>query len=232
MKRLLSFALLTLSPVAIAQEFSLDRIVVTGSRIDTYGLPAVNIERPADFLAQSVRIVNDSRAPELRRQEILATLKQLHVNARRLGGVELSMGDEYLNALRLDDEALELQTDDKRADTSYLDLYIERRFDPQRPAVDQIRELREFIRDARMDGRSMLEPKGEIALSLVKPERYRAEILAAIADELQRIRGQFPASCTLTVHGLAGRVQWMRIGTAQLALYIEHEIAMAGCADR
>lgn len=229
MKFLLKFALIAVVPVVSAQEFSLDRIVVTGSRIDTYGLPAVNIERPADFLAQSVRIVNDSRAPELRSQEILATLQQLQRGARRLGGIELSVGDEYLNALRLDADTLELKTEEKRADTSYLDLYIERRFDPKRPAADQIRELREFIRDARMDGRSMLEPKGEIALSLVKPERYRSEILAAIADELQRIRGQFPASCKLDVHGLAGRVQWTRVGTAQLALYIEHEIGMAGC---
>lgn len=229
MKILVKLALIVVAPLVSAQEFSLDRIVVTGSRIDTYGLPAVNIERPADFLAQSVRIVNDSRAPELRRQEILATLQQLQRGARRLGGIELSVGDEYLNTLRLDADALELKTEEKRADTSYLDLYIERRFDPQRPAADQIRELREFIREARMDGRSMLEPKGEIALSLVKPERYRSEILTAIADELQRIRGQFPAGCKLDVHGLAGRVQWMRVGTAQLALYIEHEIGIAGC---
>lgn len=229
MKRLLVLSLFALIPTAFAQEFSLDKIVVTGSRLDTYGLPAVNIERPADFIAQRVRVVNDSRSPELRNKEILATLQQLQRNARQLGGVELSVGEEYLNTLRLDPETLELQSDDKRADTSFLDLYIERRFDPDRPAADQIRELRDFIREARVDGRSILEPKGEIALSLVKPERYRAEILAAIASELQRIRGQFPQSCKLDVHGLAGRVEWVRVGTAQLALYIEHEIGMAGC---
>lgn len=229
MKCLLPLVLIAFVPTAFAEEFSLDRIVVTGSRVDTFGLPAVNVERPADFLAQRVRVVNDSRSPEQRNEEILATLQQLQGSARKLGGVELSVGEDYLSPLRLEPGVVELKDDDKRADTSFLDVYVERRFDPQRPAAEQIRELREFIRDARMDGRSMLEPKGEIALSLVKPERYRSEILAAIADELQRIRGQFPASCKLDVHGLAGRVQWMRVGTAQLALYIEHEIGMAGC---
>ena len=229
MKCLLPLVLMAFVPTAFAEEFSLDRIVVTGSRLDTFGLPAVNVERPADFLAQGVRVVNDSRSPEQRNKEILSTLQQLQGSARQLGGVELSVGEDYLSPLRLDPGALELKDDDNRADTSVLDVYVERRFDPQRPAAEQILELRDFIRDARMDGRTMLEPKGEIALSLDKPELYRAEILAAIAAELQRIRSQFSPSCRFAVDGLGNRVEWMRVGTAQLALYIEHHIGVSGC---
>lgn len=224
-------AFLFVGSAAQVQASELDRIVVTGSLLDTYGLPAVNLERPADFLAQSVRVINDSRAPELRKQEILATLERLQRAARQLGGVELSVGVDFLSPLRLDPESLELKDDGKRADTSFLDVYIERRFDPQKSAEDQIRELQDYIRSAAVEGRTILEPDGEIALTLLKPERYRPEILAAIASELARIREQFPASCQLRVSGLGNRVEWMRVGTAKLALYISHEIGVDSCRD-
>ncbi len=55
----------------------LEEVVVTGIRAsmdDFYDVPAVTIRKDADFLVQNIRLVNDSRAPELRKTEIIETI--------------------------------------------------------------------------------------------------------------------------------------------------------------
>ena len=40
-------------------QVQLERVVVTGSKIDYYDSPAITLIKPADFLIQKVRIVNE-----------------------------------------------------------------------------------------------------------------------------------------------------------------------------
>ena len=63
------FLICMVTSVASAQDVVLEEIVVTGSRIDVdyYEMPAVTITKKADFLVQSIRLINDSRSPDLRR---------------------------------------------------------------------------------------------------------------------------------------------------------------------
>jgi hypothetical protein len=54
-------------------------VVVTGSRIsgDDYSrIPAVVVQRRADFLVQRVRLTNDTRAEDARRKELYQTIRE------------------------------------------------------------------------------------------------------------------------------------------------------------
>jgi hypothetical protein len=74
-KLYLAVACCVMASTALAQDGLIEEVVVAGIRAssdDFYEIPAVTIKKNADFLIQSIRLVNDSRSPELRRTEISA----------------------------------------------------------------------------------------------------------------------------------------------------------------
>jgi hypothetical protein len=214
---------------AAAQE--LDEIVVTGSRIGGYdAMPAVTIRKPADFLVQQIRLVNDSRSPELRRQEILSTIEAMLKRAAPGKRIALSYGKGFLEPVKLDDESLQILEDQRRADTGSIDLFVKIPLAASDNTKERIAELRAFIRDARLTGRTEIEPLGDIGLSIVNPERYRYDILAKIAEENTRMFSAMGSSCRIRLRGLEGRVQWERTDVAELTLFIPYGAEVTDCA--
>jgi len=125
---------LILVPVVAAAQ--LEEIVVTGSRIRGGGeeMPAVTLPKTADFLVQNIRLGNDSRSPDLRRQEIVQTIESMMKQAARARNIELSYGQGFLLPIDLSEDALEVIEDNKRSDTSYVDIYVKVKFDPKQDA--------------------------------------------------------------------------------------------------
>lgn len=203
-----------------------EEITVTGSRItrsDYFGVPAVSIKKNADFLIQNIRLINDSRSPELRRKEIIATIDNLLKAARKAEGIELSYGEGFLIPVKLNDDSLQLIEDRKRADTSYVDIVVKVAYDGSRSPKQQIVKLRDFIADAELDSRTEVESIGDIGLSIIGPEQFRYEILKKIAVENQKIKEVIGGSCEMTISGLEGLIEWERTGIAELTLYISYE---------
>lgn len=209
----------------------IEEIVVTGSRISEYGdTPAVTLQRQADFLTQSIQLVNDSRSPDLRRKEIIQTIKNLMDSARKQAGIELSYGDGFLLPINLDDDSLQIIEDQRRADTSHVDIYVKVKFQPNAAPAGQISELRKFIESARKDGRTEIDSLGDVGVSIVKPEQYRYDIVARISEEAKNLRGVVDSSCKVSITGLQSRVSWERTGVADLLLYIPYSIQVKDCA--
>lgn len=114
---------------------AVEEIVVMGIRSsadDYYDVPAVTIIKDADFLVQNIRLINDSRATELRRSEIVKTINNLIKASSSVKGIEISYGDGFLEPIKLNDESLELILDKAKADTSYIDIYVKVAFDKQK----------------------------------------------------------------------------------------------------
>ena len=111
-----------LPAISVAQ---LEEIVVTASMRDGgyYEMPAVTVTKQADFLVQNIRLLNDSRSPDLRKTEILSTIENLLTRAKAMKGMALSYGQGFLEPINLDDESLQLIEDHQRTDTSYVDIY-------------------------------------------------------------------------------------------------------------
>jgi len=226
MKKIITslFILTSLFPLNLfAQDASVEEIVVTGIRSsDYYDTPAITFTKKADFLVQRVKLINDSRAPDLRKTEIIDSIKNLISSASKIKGIELSYGDEFLVPVNLNDDSLELIEDRKVTDTSFVNISIKVAIDSTKNAKSQISELKKFVSGAKLVGRTELEETGDIGLSIVSPEKYRYQILLLIAAENQKLKQTFGAACKIANEGLAGRVEWDRTSVDELVLFIRH----------
>jgi hypothetical protein len=80
------FSLLIISPAGFADDFA-EEIVVTGMRAsDSSEIPAVTLKKPADYFVQTVSLINDSRAPDLRKKEIIDTISHILAASKKLKG--------------------------------------------------------------------------------------------------------------------------------------------------
>lgn len=229
MKRWVCFLVLVVAANGAAAQF--EEIVVTGMRSEEYGaMPAVTIKKPADFLVQEIRLVNDSRSPELRKKEIIDTIDGMLKRAASNKRIALSYGDGFLEPVNLDDESLQIIEDKRRADTSSINIFVKTTLSANDNTKERIAELRKFIADARLAGRTEIEPLGDIGLSIVDPERYRYDILAKIAEENVRMVQAMGGKCRIKLGGLEGRVQWERTDVAELTLFIPYNAEITDCA--
>jgi len=216
------FILLITINQAYSQE--LDEIMVTGSLLtdDYYGMPAITIKKKADFLLQKVRFINDSRSPDLRKNEILRSIITFLKSAEETDGIDLSYGSSFLQPLDLTDNTLELNRDRTKADTNYVDIIVKSTVDDSKPIKAQIASLQSFIEIQQLTGRTEIENQDDINISIVNPEQYRYEILGMIAKENKVISDVVGNSCSITLSGLEGRVTWERTNIDELTLYIPY----------
>ena len=226
-----SLLLLVTLSVSWAQDEYLEEIVVTAMKRGDgyYGMPAVTVTKQADFLVQSIRLVNDSRSPDLRKNEIISTIENLLGRANSMNGMALSYGTGFLEPIDLDENVLQLLEDRERTDTSYMDIYAKIAFDPVRDSKMQIEELREFVNGTKVTGRTEIIPRGDIGLSIIGPEQYRYEIIERIGTENAKILESKKADCDVAIGGLEGRVLWERTSLSELTLYIPYGLEVSNC---
>lgn len=216
---LLAFLLQT-SSISLAQEVA-EEIVVTGTRESEYfEMPSVTFKKKADFLVQHVQLINDSRSPDLRKNEILQTIKNITASSKKIKGIELSYGDGFLVPINLDDDSLKIIDDKKSSDTSRVNISIKIAISEKEPAKVKIEELKKFLKGVSLVGRTLLEEEGDIGLSIIKPEQYRYEVLSLIAKENNKLKQVFGADCSAETDGISGRVEWDRIAVDELVLFI------------
>src|SRR5690606_25204127 len=72
----------------------------------------------------------------------------------------------------------------------------------------QIERLREFLRESPMVGRTEIQLDPDTALGMRRPERYRYELIDAIAADSQRLRKTMGEGCEVALDGLNSRIEW------------------------
>lgn len=219
----------TFSPIASAQ---LDEIVVTGSRIsgDDYSqIPTVTIEKRADFLVQEIQVTNDTRAESERTKEIYQTIRDLLGDAAKHKGIALGYGDEFLIPITANDYEIPISNDTRRPDSSMTQFYVKLAIGPNDDVKQALSELKKFISNARVSGRTELKPDDEEGLSVVNPERYRYEIISQIASDARKLQSTVGQQCKVNISGLSNRVSWKRSDISQLTLYIPYTVDLSGC---
>jgi hypothetical protein len=224
------------SAAAMAQdeESNLDRIEVTGSRLtydDLVDTPAISITRRGDYLLQEIELVNDSRDEDLRRSELHQTIAALV--AASDGRYEVLHGDTYRVELTAANHKVELETDSKRPDTAMITLYLRAPVGAETSRADEaIRALRAFATDGRKAGRTEIDLEGDAALGMNRPERYRYELIDAIAQDAQRVTDAMKLDCQISIEGLNSRLEWQRVSAAELLLYIPYTMLIEQCSKR
>ena len=240
MRRLpLSFAAGLLAALALPAAFAqddtggteLDEVVVTGSLIssdDYYGMPAVTIKRRADFLVQGVTLVNDTRDADGRRRELHETLRNLVADAAKQG-LSLGYGEDFLIPVTPRNFELPLEKFGSRADTSAVSIRIKQSIGPTDDVDKALARIADFIKKARRVGRTEIDNDGDIALSVVNPERYRYEILPLIAADARKLQAAIGGQCHVNLTGLASRMSWERSDIAELTLYLPYKVELTDC---
>ena len=216
-------------PPAWAQ---IDEVVVTGARIsgdDYSGIPAVVLQRRADFLVQQIRLTNDTRAEDARIRELHQTIRDMVSDAAKKPGIALSYGDEFLIPISATATEVVLTDGGKRPDTSSASIYVKMALGEKDNVPAAIATLTAFIKKARVSGRTEIEPEGDVGLSLVTPEKYRYEIIGKITEDAKKLRESVGSKCRIQLSGLSNRVSWQRSDVSELTLYIPYQIQLAEC---
>jgi hypothetical protein len=214
---------------ALAQ---VQEIVVTGSRIggeDYSSIPAVVLERRADFLVQRINLTNDTRAEDARTKELQQTIRDMAIDAAKRPGIALGYGEEFLIPITPTSFEVPLQKGAKRSDTSSAQIYVKMALSDKDDVPSAIAALNAFIKKARVSGRTEIEPQGEVGLSLVNPEKYRYSIIAKISEDAKHLRASIASECKVEVSGLQNRVSWQRSDVSELTLYISYKVQLTGC---
>jgi len=210
----------------------IDEVVVTGARIsgdDYSSIPAVVLQRRADFLVQRIRLMNDTRAEDARTKELQQTIRDMVSDAAKKPGIALSYGDEFLIPISASATEVVLSSVGKRPDTSSASIYVKMALGEKDNVLTAIANLTAFIKKARISGRTEIEPEGDVGLSLVTPEKYRYEIISKITDDAKKLKESVGSKCRIQLSGLANRVSWQRSDVSELTLYIPYQIQLAEC---
>lgn len=219
------------APTTTSQN-NLGEIVVTGSRVsgdDYSGIPAITLEKRADFLVQQIRLTNDTRQADARRKELYQTIRDLLTDASKKPGMALGYGDEFLIPITAENYEIPLQSVGQRPDTSWTELYVKVALAPGDDVSKQLSALSAFISKARVTGRTEIQPQDDVALSVVNPERYRFEIITQISADAEKLQNAVGSQCRVGISGLSNRVSWQRSDVSQLTLYIPYEIELTEC---
>jgi hypothetical protein len=210
---------------------ALDTVVVTGSRIgyrDLLDTPAVSLTKPGDFLLQSIVLTNDSRDEAMRRREIHETIAQLIAAAGNR--YTLLHQDEVRVTLTRENYRVDVADEGKRPDTSMVTLQVRVGVGGDPAKADAIiADMRRFVRSAAKVGRTEIEIRGDTSLVMNRPERFRYELIEAIAKDSRKLLETMALDCRIEIEGLNSRVEWERASAAELLLYIPYSIAISDC---
>lgn len=209
----------------------LDSVEVVGSRIsydELEGTPAISITKQGDYLLQKITLINDTRSEEGRKQEIYATIEKI---LTKVGGqYQLLSSEGYRSVLNKNNYKVELNKDGARPDVSRVTLYIKANIAGSTVDGDkQVANLRAFARDSQKVGRTEIEVEKDTALGMNKPERYRYEVIAAIAEDSKKITKGLGAGCQIKLSRLESRIEWGRASATELLLYIGYSMEISGC---
>ncbi len=222
----------TASTASADDTASLDNIEVTGSRIsynDLVDTPAISITKRGDYLSQTITLINDTRDEAGRRREIHGTIEKLL--ARAGDTYSVLHGDTYPIVLTRANHQVETQKDSRRPDVSRVQLQVKLTLtDATTDGEQQVRRLRQFVQDTPKVGRTEIDLSNDTALGMNKPERYRYELIAAIATDSHRVRESIGAGCKVDLDGLNSRIEWERVGPIELLLYVRYSMVVKGCA--
>jgi hypothetical protein len=225
-KYLIGLALVLFAGSAAAQE-QVETVVVTSSRIGYDGdAPNVTLPQRADHLITKVRVVCDTRDLDKRKEELRQTLRGMIGEAKGTSSISLSVGDELL--IDFTEKMLDkVIVPDSKADTSDAYVVIRTELSKDDTFDGATQRIKDFVAKTSKAGRTEVLIDEKFNLGLVKPERYRAELIAKIAADTKQIAQTFGADYNPRVEGLQRPIQWYQSGPLDLALYIPYGVVIA-----
>ena len=223
MRCTLSICVLLLAAVS-SQAQEIEEIVVTGT-LSGSDVPGKHLRRPADNLMIRVQIVNDSREADQREDEIHKTLLAAISAAAKNSNIELSTVTDsgFVIPLTKANYRIDLEGG-SRPDTSQT-------FFRAKSAVPSsigdgealVIELRRFVSQLKMIGRTQVFVDGDVEVSIVNPDQYREQAIRLFAEDVRSVTSALGEDYRVVVNGIDKPIEWARAGSLTVAIYIPYE---------
>lgn len=211
-------------PLAAAAQ--METVVVTAERNYGGDAPGVTLVERADHLVTKVKVTCDTRDPVRRKEELRQTLRDMIAQAKASGSISLGIGDEVL--YEFTEESVDKTiVADARADTSDASVVIRTELSKTDTYEAATKRILEFILHTPKSGRTEILNNESYNLGLMKPERYRAELVGKIADDSKRTAALFGTGYQVRIEGLQHAVQWFQSGKLDLSLYIPYSLVIS-----
>lgn len=228
-RTLITLSAFAITPIlATAQDRALDTVVVTAMRIDADNeldsvVPNVTLRVPADFVLFEASFINTDLEAKARKDDLKKAFDTVVKNDRARNDIELSIGDAEQSY------PIESATFDEiyspYGQRSSFDLAM--RVDVRKgDTYDDVRERAEaFIDNVPEFGRVQSYIDDEQYIGLRNPDRYRPDLIAAIAKDVDMMGQAFKAS-EVTVLGLEKRTITQPTGALSLDVFIPYDLTI------
>ncbi len=232
MKRLAALigVLFLASPApSFAQGMGMSEVIVTARRNEerdySANMPAVGLQRTADFVLQEVTVSGDTRDKEHREAEIYDMIKGAIATAAH-SGVQLAYGDHTVEALTLGSyRDLTLQAD-RRPDSEKVSFFVKAPLSATMDARAAQAKITAFVKLVKPVGRAQIEQSDDMTLSVVAPDKYRGAIADVIAVDAKAIAARLGDGYAVEIEGLNRPVEWARSGLSDVLLYIPYRLVI------
>lgn len=222
----LALAMLADAPV-YAQDSYAGNIIVTASRADSEYFSdeqtVIGLKRRADFAAQFVAVTSDSRDEARRRDEIYGMIENA-LGKAQAAGVELVYGDYELKPITRQNYRDLVIFRGSRPDTSEIRFYVQRSL--AKSTADADKTISDFIKSVPVVGRSLMEKRGNLALTIIGPDQYRDEIIQMISAESRKYASFFGDDYGVSITGLDQQLYWSQVSGSDVFLYIPYRFTI------
>jgi hypothetical protein len=211
----------------------------------SYQPPVIGLKRLADSAVRNIEIVSDSREEAMRKREVQAMLLAA-IDRAQSEGFSLVTGQlELVEVTRAnwqdqfpelagkakpedDDDDDDYDDDDNEDQLAYEDdgsttairLKVKTKLDGSINNAQQ--KIASFTKGVPVTGRSLIVPKGGLALTIKDPDQYRDEIYKRIAAGAKHAVSFYGPDYNVEVTGLDGDIAWQQVSNTEVFLYIPY----------
>lgn len=214
--------------------------------------PVIGLKRLADSAVRNIEIISDSREEDMRKREVLAMLLAAIDQAKREGFslvtgqfelVEVTRAnwqDQFpglaVKATSDDEDDDEDEDDDDDEDSkpkpafeedgsnTTVRLKVKTKLDGSISNAQQ--KISRFVKAVPATGRSQIEQKGGLALTIIKPEQYRDEIYRRIAAGSKHAVTFYGPEFGQDVTGLDQAIAWKQVSNTEVFLDIPYSFSI------
>ena len=211
----------------------------------SYQPPVIGLKRLADSAVRNIEIVSDSREEAMRKREVQAMLLAAIDRAQsegfslvtgRLELVEVTRANwqdqfpELAGKAKPDDDDDDDYDDDDENEgqlayeddgsTTAIRLKVKTKLDGSINNAQQ--KIASFTKGVPVTGRSLIVPKGGLALTIKNPDQYRDEIYKRIAAGAKHAVSFYGPDYSVEVTGLDGDIAWQQVSNTEVFLYIPY----------
>lgn len=223
------FAAIT-AGAAIAQDGSLETVMVTGTRVSDSdgggGIPYVVVTRRADHLVTSITVEDDTRDAGLRTKEMRETLQAVIREAKRDSRISLSVQRDGI-LKDFTESLIDIYINPgNRPDTSRARILVKTPIKPDDTFDSTTGRIDSFVKRVPEIGRSQTRNDADWELTIVGPQQYHGVVVKRIAEKAKETAASFGPDYGVHIDGLHRPVQWYRAGQLDLALYIPYTMTI------